>query len=107
MNFEKRRLYFENLQLRYENKIYLILEPLPESDLPTFSEMIAVRPTNRFYQITENFRKKINLKKEKAIFFFIDNIILTGNITVKSLYDKFKDKDGFLYIKVSNFDSFG
>ena len=108
LNYIERRKCFEYLQLRYEEKIFIILKSSKNSKLPKFSEMIAVKKTNRFYQILKKFRKKINLKKEQGIFFFTNNdIILSGNFSIQNIYDKYKNKDGFLYIQVSTVEEFG
>ena len=52
-------------------------------------------------------RKRIHLTPEQAIYLFIDGMIPQSNETLYSVYHKYKDKDGFLYISYTNENTFG
>src|SRR3990167_3871339 len=48
-------------------------------------------------------RKRIRLSSEEALFMFVNNEVLVphGFMTLAEIYEKHKDKDGFLYIYYS------
>ena len=53
----------------------------------------------RFPQFISQFQKKLHLKSEDALFFLVKGKnALVGNLTFQEIYNKFKDKDGLLYI---------
>jgi GABA(A) receptor-associated protein len=52
-------------------------------------------------------RKRLRLVGEKAIFLFINGVIPQNTAVLSDIYDKFKDKDGFLYISYSDETVFG
>ncbi|VEL15149.1 unnamed protein product [Protopolystoma xenopodis] len=47
-------------------------------------------------------RKRISLKPEEALFFFVDNTIPPTSATMSALYEEHHDKDLFLYIAYSD-----
>jgi len=52
-------------------------------------------------------RKKIHITPEKGLFFFVNNITITGNTLLLDIYNKHKDDDGFLYITYTSENCFG
>jgi len=52
-------------------------------------------------------RTKIGLQSEQALFIFINNIMPPTNTDFESLYEKYKDDDGFLYVSYSAENTFG
>jgi len=52
-------------------------------------------------------RKRLKLPSEKAIFLFCNNFIPSSTRTITSLYNSFKDKDKFLYLKYGFENTFG
>ena len=52
-------------------------------------------------------RKNIQIDSNKAIFIFIDNILVPTNSTIESIYHNHKDPDGFLYVSYSCETTFG
>ena len=53
----------------------------------------------RLPQFISQFQKKLHLNSEDALFFLVKGKnALVGNLTFQEIYDKFKDKDGLLYI---------
>ena len=53
----------------------------------------------RLPQFISQFQKKLKLNSEDALFFLVKGKnALVGNLTFQEIYDKFKDKDGLLYI---------
>jgi len=52
-------------------------------------------------------RKRCVLKKEEAIFLYVNKRLLNGQITVGELYTKYQNKDGFLYMTYTSENCFG
>uniref|UniRef100_A0A6C0AZR7 Autophagy-related protein n=1 Tax=viral metagenome TaxID=1070528 RepID=A0A6C0AZR7_9ZZZZ len=52
-------------------------------------------------------RSKINVSKETALFFHINNKSISSNSLMSELNDKYKHEDGFLYIKYTGENCFG
>ena len=52
-------------------------------------------------------KKRLHMKPEEAIFFFINNKIFSGTFTIGQIYNSQKDPDGFLYIQYSKENVFG
>ena len=52
-------------------------------------------------------RKRLNLKENKAIFLFINNVLPPTSYSLEYLYELYKDDDGFLYITYSGENTFG
>jgi GABA(A) receptor-associated protein len=52
-------------------------------------------------------RKQINIKKEEAIFLFVNNKFLPSNQQLSEIYNIHKDSDNFLYMSYSNENTFG
>ena len=52
-------------------------------------------------------RKKIQLKQGQALFFFCNNSLIPNTLNLKSIYEKNKSDNGFLYIYYSTENTFG
>jgi len=52
-------------------------------------------------------RKRSKIESEKAMFMCIDGNILPQSSTIDSIYDEYKNDDGFLYISISGENTFG
>ena len=52
-------------------------------------------------------RKRIKIRPEEGIFFFINNSLLSTSALLSEVYDKEKDQDNFLYIQYCGERTFG
>ena len=52
-------------------------------------------------------RKRIKIDKSQSIFIMINNSLCPSNTPMGVVYETHKDKDGFLYIKYTNENTFG
>ena len=52
-------------------------------------------------------RKRIQLDETQALFFYINNNVITGHMSILEIYNKYKSSDGFLYITYSGENCFG
>ena len=52
-------------------------------------------------------KKRINIEPTQSIFLISNNVLLINTDTIATVYNKFKDEDGFLYICISLENTFG
>ena len=52
-------------------------------------------------------RKRINITSEQGLFFFVNNITISGNTLMSDIYNKYHADDNFLYITYSGENCFG
>ena len=94
---------------KYPFKIPIICEKYPNlSNIPDIKKHKYLVPMeltigNFLYII----RKNINITPEKALFIYINNIIPPTSTNMITLYDNYKDEEGFLYINYSSENTFG
>ena len=101
----RRREEYNNLKLKYPDKIPLICEKDPKSKLHGIEKTKYLIPGDLAVgQFSSMLRKKLELSKEEAFFLLINGKhSITGDTLMSELYDKYKDiDDGFLYISYSS-----
>ena len=93
---------------KYPDRIPVICEKNKKSDVPEINKKKFLVPKDLTVgQFIYIIRKRINIKPEKAIFLFINrNIPPTGEL-IGNLYEKNKDKTGFLTVVYSSENTFG
>ena len=80
-------------------KITVILEEATNGINKGIKTIKYINKDLKLPQFISQFQKKLNLNSEDALFFLVKGKnALVGNLTFQEIYDKFKDKDGFLYI---------
>lgn len=52
-------------------------------------------------------RQRIKLAPEKAIFIFVDEVLPPTAALMSSIYEEYRDEDGFLYVSYSGENCFG
>ena len=107
-SFDKRKDEATRIRSRYPDRIPVIVEKLPNSDLPDLDKHKFLVPGDLTVgQFIYVIRKRIKLTPEKAIFIFINNIIPPTSALMSSLYEEHKDSDGFIYGFISGENCFG
>ena len=104
-DLNRRREDYNNLKLRYPDKIPLICEKDPQSNINSIDKTKYLIPGDlAVAQFSSMIRKKLEIEKEKAFFLLINGKhSITGDTLMSELYDKYKDnEDGFLYISYSS-----
>lgn len=107
--FEQRKMESKRVMDKFTDKIPIVLEKSDTSTLPEIDKKKFVVP----YDITIGeflhiVRKKLKISTTDAIFLLINNNTIphTGS-TIKEIYNKYADKDGFLYVTYSSQQAFG
>ncbi len=52
-------------------------------------------------------RKKIHLDPSQSLFILMNNRIASGNVPIGSLYEEYRDTDGFIYMVYTSENTFG
>lgn len=101
-SFEERKKESNRLIEKYQNRIPIIIEG-PDKELHKL-----LSPENlKTVQLSNIIKKKAQINQYQALYFIIDNSIISATDTMQSLYKNHKDKDGFLYIFYKYENTFG
>tara|TARA_B110000444_G_scaffold254278_1_gene286509 strand:+ start:9327 stop:9743 length:417 start_codon:yes stop_codon:yes gene_type:complete len=106
-NFEKRKNESELILAKYPNRIPIICErydkTLPHLDRKKYLVPEDLIMSNFLYVI----RKRLKLDAHKSLYITVNNKIPPLSRSVSTIYEKFCDEDGFLYIKYCEETTFG
>jgi GABA(A) receptor-associated protein len=106
--FEKRFEEGEKIRKKYNNYVPVIIEKSPRARVGDLDKNKYLVPSDltvgQFYFLI---RKRIALKPEEALFFFVDNTIPPTSATMGALYEEHHDRDLFLYIAYSDESIYG
>lgn len=95
---------------KYPGKIPIIAES--HKNFNTQSTQIfkyIAKPRNTVSKLLKTIKSSLSdVDASATLFLFINNINITiTNTTIKELYDKYKDDDGFLYVEYTNINALG
>tara|TARA_B110000261_G_scaffold163960_3_gene211510 strand:- start:2781 stop:3200 length:420 start_codon:yes stop_codon:yes gene_type:complete len=103
---EDRKYQSTTIMAKYPNRLPVICNvsnKLPKLDRHKYLIPDDIQSSSFFYVI----RKRLKLKQEMALYFFVNNKALIANNDMCVIYNKYKDEDGFLYIYVYGENTFG
>jgi len=107
-SFEKRRAEGEKIRKKYPDRVPVIVEKAPKSRIGSLDKKKYLVPSElsvgQFYFLI---RKRIQLRAEDALFFFVNNAIPPTSATMGSLYQEHHEEDFFLYIACSDENVYG
>ena len=106
---EESRIHESNkIILRYPTRIPVIVEKQENCTFKGINKNKYLVPKDlNMNQFVYIIRKRIKLDKSQSIFLMVNNSICPSNTPVGVVYEDHKDKDGFLYIKYTNENTFG
>lgn len=108
--FAIRSVEAKRIMKKYPNRIPVICEPDPLSDVPSIDKKKYLVPKDlTIGQFVFVIRRRIKLDPAKAVFLFVGSqYIMPATANLMSIvYDEHKDKDGYLYITYSGENTFG
>ncbi|OWB63244.1 hypothetical protein B5S31_g3213 [[Candida] boidinii] len=106
--FEKRKAEAERIRSKFADRIPVICEKAPGSDIPDIDKRKYLVPCDLTVgQFVYVIRKRIHLPSEKAIFLFVNDILPPTAAIINTVYESNKDEDGFLYFLYSGENTFG
>lgn len=109
-NFNERLSESMKLYDKYPDYCPVICEKLfPEydPDKTLVKTKYLVKLEASFGEFIYQLRKQLTLSQNTALFFFINNIMPPLHSLFSSLYDSYKENDGFLYITYTTENVFG
>lgn len=106
--FEKRKEEAMRIKAKYPDKIPCVLEYSSSCSLPKNDKKKFLVPDNlTIGQFVYVIRKRIKLSPDKAIFLFVNGILVSSSTSIMEAYSNYKNEDGFLYLVVSDENTFG
>lgn len=107
-SFDKRLSESSRIINKYPERIPIICEKSEKSNVEEIDKKKYLVPSDlTCAQFIFVIRRRLKLSAEKAIFLFINGLIPQSSETIRNLYYKNKDKDGFLYITYASENVFG
>ncbi|XP_028665816.1 gamma-aminobutyric acid receptor-associated protein-like 1 [Erpetoichthys calabaricus] len=106
--FEYRKREGEKIRKKYPDRVPVIVEKAPKARVPNLDKRKYLVPSEltvgQFYFLI---RKRIQLRPEDALFFFINNTIPPTSATMGQLYQENHEEDCFLYVAYSDESVYG
>uniref|UniRef100_A0A8C4R3S0 GABA(A) receptor-associated protein b n=1 Tax=Eptatretus burgeri TaxID=7764 RepID=A0A8C4R3S0_EPTBU len=100
--FEKRRSEGEKIRKKYPDRVPVVAKH--ENKLINDIDKYKKKLIGQFYFLI---RKRIHLRAEDALFFFVNNVIPPTSATMGQLYQEHHEEDFFLYIAYSDESVYG
>ncbi|KAJ3681313.1 hypothetical protein LUZ60_015802 [Juncus effusus] len=93
---------------KYPDRVPVVVERFARCDLPIMEKKKYLVPRDMSVgQFIHILSSRLHLSPGKALFVFVKNTLpQTGNL-IDSLYESYKDEDGFLYMCYSSERTFG
>ena len=108
---EKRKIWSAEAFQRYPDKIPMIIEKhFKCNDMEDLQNPKFLMPkTFEIGEVHMILRRKINLKKDQSLILFVNDgkDIVRANEDLESVYQRYKDEDGFLYVLFTREEIFG
>jgi GABA(A) receptor-associated protein len=106
--FEKRVKEASIVISKHPDRLPIICEKLESSNINSLDKKKYLVPDDfTLGQFVAILRTKLKLSPEKAIFIFAGSFIPSFNSTISSIYYKYKNIDGFLYLTYADENVFG
>jgi GABA(A) receptor-associated protein len=106
--FLERKEEARKILLKYPERIPIICESIHPEALRIDKRKYLVPKELTVGQFVFTIRKRINLDANEALFIFTeDNTAPASHTPIIQIYNEKKDKDGFLYMKITKESTFG
>ena len=107
-NYDIRKLESTKIITKYPERIPVIVEKNKNSDIVNIDKNKYLVPKDlTIGQLVYVIRKRIKMPPEMGLFIFIQNTIPPQYELVSTIYEMYKDTDGFLYVTYSGENTFG
>ena len=106
--FEERKEEASRIKEKYPDRIPVIVEKSPGSNIPDIDKNKFLVPSDLTVgQFIYVIRKRIKISHDKAIFIFINNLIPSTSHQMSAIYDNHKEPCGYLYVIYNTESTFG
>ena len=106
--FERRKAEGEVIKKKYPERVPVIVEKSSKARVAQIDKTKYLVPSDltvgQFYYLI---RRRVNLRPEDALFFFVNNVIPPTSATMRQLYEEHHEEDHFLYIAYSDESVYG
>jgi len=107
-SFDERKFESSNILSKYPDKIPLIIQKAPNSNIGDLDKHKFLIP----YEVTIAqfiwvLRQRLQLGKNKAIYLFVNKTLPQSSALVGEVYNQHHDEDGFVYCMYSGENTFG
>ncbi|KAI3805869.1 hypothetical protein L1987_21756 [Smallanthus sonchifolius] len=107
-SFEERCQESQDIIARYPDRLPVVVERYTKTDLPEMEKKKYLVPRDMSIgQFIHVLSGRLQLAPGKALFIFVDNTLPQTSNLIESVYESFKDEDGFLYMCYSSEKTFG
>ncbi|CAL1398750.1 unnamed protein product [Linum trigynum] len=105
---EQRLSESRDMVAKYPDRVPVIAERYCKTDLPQMEKKKYLVPRDMSVgQFIHILSSRLRLAPGKALFVFVNNTLPQTSTTMDSVYESFKDDDGFLYMCYSSEKTFG
>ncbi len=107
-SFDVRQNESTKIMTKYPTKIPVIVEKYKDCHLKEIDKKkYLVTKDLLMNQFLFIIRKRINLDPSQSLFITVNNQMCPSNSSIFDIYEKYSDKDGFLYIVYTSENTFG
>ncbi|KAI3732539.1 hypothetical protein L1987_63745 [Smallanthus sonchifolius] len=107
-SFEERCQESQDIIARYPDRLPVVVERYTKTDLPEMEKKKYLVPRDMSMgQFIHILSSRLHLSPGKALFIFVQNTLPQTSSLIESVYESFKDEDGFLYMCYSSEKTFG
>ncbi|EGG20209.1 MAP1-LC3 domain-containing protein [Cavenderia fasciculata] len=113
-SLEKRKHISAKIRNRYKDRLPIIVERAPNSNIPEIPKKKFLAPCDMVVsKFLMEIRKHLaetggQMNDKTAIFLFVNNNVLPPSSNqISTIYELYKNEDGFLYITYSGENTFG
>ncbi|KAG6480974.1 autophagy-related protein 8i-like [Zingiber officinale] len=106
--FEERLQESKEMVAKYPDRVPVIVEKFSGSNLPELEKKKYLVPRDMSVgQFIHVLSRRLRLAAGKALFVFVNNTLPQTAAIMDSMYESYKDEDGFLYMCYSSEKTFG
>ncbi|CAK9145265.1 unnamed protein product [Ilex paraguariensis] len=97
-----------DITAKYPDRVPVVVERYSKTDLPEMEKKKYLVPRDMSVgQFLHILSVRLHLAPGKALFVFVKNTLPQTSLLMESVYESFKDEDGFLYMCYSSEKTFG
>ncbi|XP_061351497.1 autophagy-related protein 8i-like [Gastrolobium bilobum] len=107
-SFDERLKDSESIIVKYPDRVPVIIDKYSRTDLPELDKKKYLVPRDMSVgQFIHILSSRLRLTPGKALFIFVRNTLPQTASLMDSVYESYKDDDGFLYMCYSSEKTFG
>ncbi len=96
------------INLKYPTRAPIIVEKAETCELCNIDKNKYLVPKDmNFGQFIFIIRKRIHLNPSQSLFVMVNNQLVSSSSSIMEIHEKYKDEDGFVYMKYTSENTFG